>query len=232
MVVPSFTPFTASSGIGGIFPEFNHTRLPMLLLAAEAVNTHLLFSISKRHHVLPRPLPRASYLYLFHVQGIPSQQLVRIFQHGPSPPSYRNVPTRCPHKENMGVCKNRANHPRHDVVHFRNAELSSFNGCGFCKVRPPPRAASPDPNLTTRPSGRNAIQRQLLQKLLGKIQAGQAAVARLGPASMNTLTTQTGTRSARSMVCPFQPLPPLEALPHHLTFLPTSRHQIPRGATP
>ncbi|KAF8493514.1 hypothetical protein JB92DRAFT_2796893, partial [Gautieria morchelliformis] len=39
----------------------------------------------------------------------------------------------CPHKDSMGVCKNRANHPRHDVVHFRNAELSSFNGCGFCK---------------------------------------------------------------------------------------------------
>ncbi|GJJ07272.1 hypothetical protein Clacol_001472 [Clathrus columnatus] len=33
----------------------------------------------------------------------------------------------------MGVCKNRVNHPRHDVVYFRNAELTSFNGCGYCK---------------------------------------------------------------------------------------------------
>ncbi|KIJ37413.1 hypothetical protein M422DRAFT_33746 [Sphaerobolus stellatus SS14] len=39
----------------------------------------------------------------------------------------------CPHKDSMGVCKNRTNHPRHDVLYFRNAELSFFNGCGFCK---------------------------------------------------------------------------------------------------
>ncbi|KAG6335527.1 hypothetical protein ID866_3557 [Astraeus odoratus] len=25
-------------------------------------------------------------------------------------------------------------HPRHDVAHLRNAEVKSFNGCGFCKV--------------------------------------------------------------------------------------------------
>ena len=46
----------------------------------------------------------------------------------------RLVPHSCPHKDAMGVCKNRTNHPRHDVLYFRNAELSSFNGCGFCKV--------------------------------------------------------------------------------------------------
>jgi hypothetical protein len=62
---------------------------------------------------------------------------------------------RCPHKHD--VCKNSALHPRHDVVHMRNAEgnpavsdnsfvspffdplsyatVKTFNGCGYCKVR-------------------------------------------------------------------------------------------------
>ncbi|KZT43043.1 hypothetical protein SISSUDRAFT_1040938 [Sistotremastrum suecicum HHB10207 ss-3] len=38
----------------------------------------------------------------------------------------------CPHLP-LSVCRNRQNHPRFDVVHFRNAELSLFNGCGYCK---------------------------------------------------------------------------------------------------
>ncbi|KAI0254904.1 hypothetical protein BJV78DRAFT_885105 [Lactifluus subvellereus] len=37
---------------------------------------------------------------------------------------------RCPHKHD--VCKNSALH-RHDVVHMRNAEVQTFNGCGYCK---------------------------------------------------------------------------------------------------
>ncbi|KIJ70208.1 hypothetical protein HYDPIDRAFT_23339 [Hydnomerulius pinastri MD-312] len=38
---------------------------------------------------------------------------------------------RCPHVRD--VCYNRALHPRLDVVHLRNAEVKSFNGCGYCK---------------------------------------------------------------------------------------------------
>ncbi|KAG1770012.1 hypothetical protein EDD22DRAFT_867298 [Suillus occidentalis] len=38
---------------------------------------------------------------------------------------------RCPHIRD--VCYNRALHPRHDVVHLKNAEVKSFNGCGYCK---------------------------------------------------------------------------------------------------
>lgn len=47
---------------------------------------------------------------------------------------------RCPHVRD--VCTNRALHPRHDVVHLRNAEVKSFNGCGYCKwarSNPPPK---------------------------------------------------------------------------------------------
>ncbi|KAI0306978.1 hypothetical protein B0F90DRAFT_1622629 [Multifurca ochricompacta] len=49
---------------------------------------------------------------------------------------------RCPHKHD--VCKNSALHPRHDVVHMRNAEVQTFNGCGYCKwarTNPPPKQA-------------------------------------------------------------------------------------------
>ncbi|KAH7920809.1 hypothetical protein BV22DRAFT_1107512 [Leucogyrophana mollusca] len=38
---------------------------------------------------------------------------------------------RCPHVRD--VCYNRALHPRLDVVHLKNAEVKSFNGCGYCK---------------------------------------------------------------------------------------------------
>ncbi|KAI0303877.1 hypothetical protein BC826DRAFT_1089194 [Russula brevipes] len=49
---------------------------------------------------------------------------------------------RCPHKHD--VCKNSALHPRHDIVHMRNAEVQTFNGCGYCKwarTNPPARQA-------------------------------------------------------------------------------------------
>ncbi|KAI9513196.1 hypothetical protein F5148DRAFT_280382 [Russula earlei] len=49
---------------------------------------------------------------------------------------------RCPHKHD--VCKNSALHPRHDVVHMRNAEVQTFNGCGYCKwarTNPPAKQA-------------------------------------------------------------------------------------------
>lgn len=38
---------------------------------------------------------------------------------------------RCPHVTE--VCRNRAAHPRGDVVYMKNAEVQTFNGCGFCK---------------------------------------------------------------------------------------------------
>jgi hypothetical protein len=38
---------------------------------------------------------------------------------------------RCPHV--TGVCRNRVNHPRMDVVYLKNAEVQCFNGCGYCK---------------------------------------------------------------------------------------------------
>ncbi|KAF7776252.1 hypothetical protein Agabi119p4_4645 [Agaricus bisporus var. burnettii] len=39
--------------------------------------------------------------------------------------------TRCPHKRE--ICRNRAVHPRFDVMFLKNAEVDSFNGCGWCK---------------------------------------------------------------------------------------------------
>lgn len=55
---------------------------------------------------------------------------------------FRPSGARCPHKHD--VCKNSALHPRHDVVHMRNAEVQTFNGCGYCKwarTSPPPKQA-------------------------------------------------------------------------------------------
>ncbi|KAF7352879.1 hypothetical protein MVEN_01255100 [Mycena venus] len=42
------------------------------------------------------------------------------------------------------VCRNRTAHPRFDVLYLKNAEVDSFNGCGYCKwarTSPPPKAA-------------------------------------------------------------------------------------------
>ncbi|KAH9899758.1 hypothetical protein C8Q73DRAFT_754285 [Cubamyces lactineus] len=50
--------------------------------------------------------------------------------------------SRCPHV--MATCSNTANHPRHEVMYLKNAEVQTFNGCGFCKwakTNPPPRLA-------------------------------------------------------------------------------------------
>ncbi|KAJ6539230.1 hypothetical protein B0H19DRAFT_1222509 [Mycena capillaripes] len=48
----------------------------------------------------------------------------------------------CPHTRD--VCRNRTAHPRFDVLYLKNAEVESFNGCGYCKwarTNPPPKAA-------------------------------------------------------------------------------------------
>ncbi|KAF8211231.1 hypothetical protein K438DRAFT_1806917 [Mycena galopus ATCC 62051] len=48
----------------------------------------------------------------------------------------------CPHTRE--VCRNRAAHPRFDVLYLKNAEVESFNGCGYCKwarTNPAPKAA-------------------------------------------------------------------------------------------
>ncbi|KAH9850702.1 hypothetical protein C2E23DRAFT_734238 [Lenzites betulinus] len=50
--------------------------------------------------------------------------------------------SRCPHIKE--TCSNTANHPRHDVMYLKNAEVMTFNGCGYCKwakTNPPPRLA-------------------------------------------------------------------------------------------
>ncbi|KAJ7368181.1 hypothetical protein DFH08DRAFT_830626 [Mycena albidolilacea] len=50
--------------------------------------------------------------------------------------------TSCPHTRE--VCRNRTAHPRFDVLYLKNAEVDSFNGCGYCKwarTNPPPKAA-------------------------------------------------------------------------------------------
>ncbi|TFK43641.1 hypothetical protein BDQ12DRAFT_675317 [Crucibulum laeve] len=50
--------------------------------------------------------------------------------------------TRCPHVRD--VCRNRTLHPRFDVLYLKNAEVDSFNGCGYCKwarTNPPPKLA-------------------------------------------------------------------------------------------
>ncbi|KAG5642534.1 hypothetical protein DXG03_002607 [Asterophora parasitica] len=49
---------------------------------------------------------------------------------------------RCPHQRE--VCRNRTLHPRIDVSYLKNAEVDSFNGCGYCKwarTNPPPKHA-------------------------------------------------------------------------------------------
>lgn len=49
---------------------------------------------------------------------------------------YRKPYAVCPHKSKMQVCRKRENHPRGgSIVHYTNAEIRTFNGCGFCKVR-------------------------------------------------------------------------------------------------
>ncbi|KAJ7179153.1 hypothetical protein C8R46DRAFT_626936 [Mycena filopes] len=48
----------------------------------------------------------------------------------------------CPHTRD--VCRNRTAHPRFDVLFLKNAEVESFNGCGYCKwarTNPPPKQA-------------------------------------------------------------------------------------------
>ncbi|RDB22651.1 hypothetical protein Hypma_010317 [Hypsizygus marmoreus] len=49
---------------------------------------------------------------------------------------------RCPHQRD--ICRNRTLHPRIDVSYLKNAEVDSFNGCGYCKwarTGPPPKQA-------------------------------------------------------------------------------------------
>ncbi|KAH9943334.1 uncharacterized protein BXZ73DRAFT_87686 [Epithele typhae] len=55
---------------------------------------------------------------------------------------FRPSAARCPHIKD--VCRNAAAHPRHDVIFLKNAEVQTFNGCGFCKwakTTPPPTRA-------------------------------------------------------------------------------------------
>jgi len=55
---------------------------------------------------------------------------------------FRPSAARCPHVKE--VCHNRSSHPRHDVVYLKNAEVQSFNGCGYCKwakTKPPPKSS-------------------------------------------------------------------------------------------
>ncbi|TFK76016.1 hypothetical protein BDN72DRAFT_731097, partial [Pluteus cervinus] len=40
-------------------------------------------------------------------------------------------PKSCPHVRE--VCRNRNSHPTFDVHYLKNAEVDSFNGCGYCK---------------------------------------------------------------------------------------------------
>jgi hypothetical protein len=47
---------------------------------------------------------------------------------------YNKPHTLCPHVPAMGVCRNRTNHPKADMVYYRNAEIKTYNGCGYCKV--------------------------------------------------------------------------------------------------
>ena len=99
----------------------------------------------------------------------------------PPSPAMSSTPRarRCPHKGSMGVCKNRANHPRHDVVHFRNAELSSFNGCGFCKVclassslRSPLSLGTPVGQTSSKDAGcRRGLEEPRLARLLSPTKA-------------------------------------------------------------
>lgn len=49
---------------------------------------------------------------------------------------YRKPFAVCPHKTKMQFCRRGENHPRGgSIVHYTNAQISTFNGCGYCKVR-------------------------------------------------------------------------------------------------
>ncbi|KAK0490999.1 hypothetical protein IW261DRAFT_1435129 [Armillaria novae-zelandiae] len=72
------------------------------------------------------------YAYGSLEQTISTCPMCKVFPH----------PLRCPHVRE--VCRNRASHPRFDVYFLKNAEVDSFNGCGFCKwarTNPPQKTA-------------------------------------------------------------------------------------------
>ncbi|KAJ6509924.1 hypothetical protein C8R47DRAFT_771972 [Mycena vitilis] len=50
----------------------------------------------------------------------------------PKIPVHCHIASSCPHTRD--VCRNRTAHPRFDVLYLKNAEVDSFNGCGYCKV--------------------------------------------------------------------------------------------------
>ncbi|KAL1760017.1 hypothetical protein FB107DRAFT_256700 [Schizophyllum commune] len=65
-------------------------------------------------------------------QAVKTCPMCRVFPHGRG----------CPHTRE--VCRNRANHSRCDVVYIKNAEVDTFNGCGYCKwakTNPPAKNA-------------------------------------------------------------------------------------------
>ncbi|KZV69859.1 hypothetical protein PENSPDRAFT_608095 [Peniophora sp. CONT] len=43
---------------------------------------------------------------------------------------FKSTNARCPHKRD--ICRNVGNHPR-EVAYIKNAEVATFNGCGYCK---------------------------------------------------------------------------------------------------
>ncbi|KAJ7228775.1 hypothetical protein GGX14DRAFT_614982 [Mycena pura] len=71
------------------------------------------------------------YAYGSIVQAVNVCPMCKVFPH-----------PRCPHTRE--VCRNRTAHPRFDVLYLKNAEVDSFNGCGYCKwarTSPPPKVA-------------------------------------------------------------------------------------------
>ncbi|KAJ6629104.1 hypothetical protein B0H10DRAFT_1744939, partial [Mycena sp. CBHHK59/15] len=67
-------------------------------------------------------------------QAVNACPMCKVFPHARS--------CRCPHTRE--VCHNRTHHPRFDVLYLKNAEVDSFNGCGYCKwarTNPPAKTA-------------------------------------------------------------------------------------------
>ncbi|KAJ7129803.1 hypothetical protein C8R44DRAFT_777731 [Mycena epipterygia] len=99
----------------------------MMRVKAHVVFEHSFFSTTAP----PQRPPNMCYASGSLNQAVNVCPMCKVFPHA-----------RCPHTRD--VCRNRTAHPRFDVLYLKNAEVESFNGCGYCKwarTGPPPKAA-------------------------------------------------------------------------------------------
>jgi len=104
--------------------------------------------------------------------------------------------SRCPHKKD--ICRNRNAHPHFDVMFLKNAEVESFNGCGFCKVLFfLPRRIS----LLMVTSGQSSFHRRCRRTVVG-----QDAAEHRRSQSTSTSPSPIGRQSVLSTIYPSHPM--------------------------